>query len=68
MSAALLLLTQIAPLMIKLVEAGANAVELYDNVKRVFDENRIPGDPEWDSLEVIIDKYRATIHDKSLDG
>lgn len=67
MPAILQLLLTIVPMIPKLIEAGQATFDLYDQVKKVIDENRSPTQQEWDELEKMIADQQAIVRDTSKD-
>jgi hypothetical protein len=67
MSAILLLLQTIVPMIPKLIETGVAGFDLFDKVREVITENRIPDSAEWDALEAQIAADQAIVRDKSRD-
>ena len=61
MSATLVLLLQLAPMIPGLIKAGIATYDLYATVQKVIDENRSPDQREWDDLEQIIKQDQALV-------
>jgi hypothetical protein len=51
-----------------LVQAGVNTYDLIMGIKKVYDENKVVGDPTWDALEDQITTLHAgALRDRSRD-
>jgi hypothetical protein len=50
----LALLTTIMAKLPAMIEAGINVFDLIQNVRQVYEENRVPSNAEWDALDAII--------------
>jgi hypothetical protein len=45
---------ELVPRIPSLIEAGADAVKLFNGVQEIIQEHRSPDEPEWDALEAQI--------------
>jgi hypothetical protein len=45
-----------------LIKLGVDVADLWQNTRRVIDENRIPGDADWDALDKRVNDLRAELH------
>lgn len=49
-------------IMPELIKLGVDVADLWSNTRRVIDENRVPGDAEWDALDARVNALRAELH------
>lgn len=63
----LLLVTQLVAMLPELVAKGIQVASLVANVRRVFDENRVVGDADWDALEPQIAALQLQFRDAAKD-
>lgn len=61
MSAILNLLLQLVPMLPGLIESGRATVDLYESVRKVIAENRLPDQREWSDLETFILQQQAMV-------
>lgn len=45
-----------------LIKLGVDISDLWTNTRRVLDENKVPGDAEWEALDAKVNALRAELH------
>lgn len=62
MGATFALVSSVVTAMPELIKLGYDIADLWTNTKTVIDQNRVPGDAEWDALDARVNALRAELH------
>lgn len=49
-------------IMPELIRLGVDVADLWTNTRRVIDDNKVPGNAEWEALDARVNALRAELH------